>query len=95
MKILCDREKLRDGLAIVNNVIPVKSTKPVIENVCLVATDDALELLGTDLECAVRYRVSDVQVDEPGPVVIPARVALCADRLRSPRCCGSMSKKSR
>ena len=40
MKVHCDREKLREGLAIVNNAIPARSTKPVLENVCLVATDD-------------------------------------------------------
>jgi len=76
MKVICDREKLREGLAVVNNVIPGKSTKPVLENVCLVATDDALELVGTDLECSVRYRIDDVKVDEPGPAVVPARVTL-------------------
>jgi DNA polymerase-3 subunit beta len=76
MKVICDREKLREGLAIVNNVIPGKSTKPVLENVCFVATHDALELVGTDLECAVRYKIEDVQVTEPGPVVVPARVTL-------------------
>jgi DNA polymerase-3 subunit beta len=89
MKITCDRSKLRDGLAVVNNVIPGKSTKPVLENVCLVATLDAVEILGTDLECSVRYRIpvttqaeSDagksgvVRVDEPGIAVVPARVAL-------------------
>jgi DNA polymerase-3 subunit beta len=76
MKLLCDREKLREGLAILNNVVPVRSPKPVLENVCLVATDDALELLGTDLEVSVRYRISDVKVEEPGPCVIPGRVAL-------------------
>jgi len=76
MKVLCDREKLREGLAIVNNVVPARSTKPVLETVCLVATDDALELVGTDLEVAVRYRIDDVKVDEPGPALVPARVAL-------------------
>lgn len=76
MKIICDREKLSAALAIVNNVIPSKSTKPVLENVCLVATDDALELVGTDLECSVRYRVEGVRVIEPGPAVVPARVTL-------------------
>ena len=76
MKVICDREKLREGLAIANNVIPAKSPKPVLENVCLVATDSALELLGTDLEVSVRYRIEDVKVEEPGPAVIPARVAL-------------------
>jgi len=74
MKVLCDREKLREGLAVANNVIPTKSTKPVLSNVCLVATEDALELVGTDLEVALRYRIDDVKVEEPGTVVVPARI---------------------
>lgn len=57
MKVVCDREKLREGLAIVNNVVPSKSPKPVLENVCLVATIDGLEILGTDLDCSVRFRI--------------------------------------
>jgi DNA polymerase III subunit beta len=76
MKILCDREKLREGLAVANNVIPNKSPKPVLSNVCLVATADALELVGTDLDVAVRYRIEDVKVIEPGTAVVPARVTL-------------------
>ena len=76
MKVLCDREKLREGLAVANSIIPGKSTKPVLENVCLVATDDSLELLGTDLEVSLRYRIEDVKVAEPGPAVVPARVTL-------------------
>ena len=50
MKVVCDREKLREGLAVANNVIPAKSAKPVLENVYLVANDEGLELAGTDLE---------------------------------------------
>ena len=76
MKIVCEREKLREGLAIANNIVPAKSTKPVLENVCLIATDDAVELVGTDLEVAVRIRIVDVKVEETGSAVIPARVTL-------------------
>jgi DNA polymerase III subunit beta len=77
MKVLCDREKLREGLAVANSVIPNKTTKAVLTNVCLVATADALELVGTDLDLAVRYRISDgVKVEEPGTVAVPARVTL-------------------
>ena len=76
MKVLCDREKLREGLAVVNNVIPTRSTKPILENVYLVATDEALELVGTDLEVAIRYRIDDVKVGEPGTAAVPARVSL-------------------
>lgn len=89
MKVICDREKLREALAVVNNVIPAKSTKPVLENVCLVATVDAIEILGTDLECSVRYRIPVstgggsgelkepvVKVVETGIAVVPSRVTL-------------------
>lgn len=76
MKVICDREKLREGLAIANSVVANKPTKPVLENLCLVATDDSLELVGTDLDVSVRYRLEDVQVIEPGPAVIPGRVTL-------------------
>ena len=76
MKVTCEREKLREGLAIANQVTPAKSTKPVLENVCLVATDNALEIIGTDQEVSLRFRIEDVEVAEPGPAVIPARVAL-------------------
>jgi len=77
MKVLCDREKLREGLAVVNSVIPSKTTKAVLTNVCLVATADALELVGTDLDLAVRYRLTDdVKVEETGTAVVPARVTL-------------------
>lgn len=74
MKLLCDRERLREGLALVGGVIPNKSTRPAIENMLLVATDDALELVGTDLEVAVRYRIDDVKVGEPGTALVPSRV---------------------
>lgn len=76
MKVLCNREQLREGLAIVNGVIPSKSTRPAIENVCLVATENALELVGTDLEVAIRYRIDDVKVADTGTTLIPARVAV-------------------
>lgn len=74
MKVLCDRERLREGLNVVTSVIPLKSTRPAIENVYLVASDDVLELVGTDLDVAVRYRVGEVKVEEPGTALVPARV---------------------
>lgn len=75
MKVTCDREKLREGLAIVNGVVPTKNTKPILENVYFVATDHALELVGSDQEVSVRYRIDDVTVADPGPALVPARVA--------------------
>ncbi|MDC1043766.1 DNA polymerase III subunit beta, partial [bacterium] len=75
MKATCDRDALREGLAIICGVIPTKSPKPILSNVCLVATDDLVELVGTDQEVSVRFKLDKVDVAEPGPVVIPARTA--------------------
>ena len=76
MKVICNREKLRDALSIATQLVPTKTTKPVLENVCLVATDHALEFLATDQEVALRYTLDDVQVGETGVAVIPARLAM-------------------
>jgi DNA polymerase-3 subunit beta len=75
MKVLCNREELRQGLAVANTVIPAKTPKPILSNVCLVATQDALELVGTDLDVSMRYRIEDVKVVEPGTAVVSARTA--------------------
>ena len=75
MKVLCEREMLREALTIATSVIPTKSTRPAVENVYVRAEEDALELVGTDLDVAVRYRVENVKLEEPGTVLIPARVA--------------------
>ena len=70
MKVTCNREKLRDALSVVNNVVPAKSTKPVLENVCFVALDNALEIIGT------RY------ADEPGAATV---LAMLEKNLNCPR----------
>jgi DNA polymerase-3 subunit beta len=74
MKLLCDHTRLREGLALVNGIIPTKATRPAIENVFLVARDGALELVGTDLEVALRLSITDVKVGEPGTLLVPGRV---------------------
>ena len=75
MKVLCNRDALRQGLAVATTVIPVKTPKPILSNVCLVATADALELVGTDFDVSLRYRIEDVKVIEPGTAVVSARTA--------------------
>lgn len=75
MKVTCDREKLREALAVVHGVVPTKNAKPILENVCFVAGDDGLELIGTDQEVSARIRLDDVEVAVPGTIAVPARVA--------------------
>ena len=76
MKVICDRAKLHEGLAIAGSVVSGKAAKPIYENICLVASDDKLEILGTDAEVSIRFSVDDVSVEEPGPTVVPGKVML-------------------
>jgi DNA polymerase-3 subunit beta len=76
MKVTCQREKLREALAVINTVVPARGTKPILENLKLVATEDALELAGTDLEVSARIAVDEVTIEETGVAVIPCKVTL-------------------
>src|SRR5436305_10103275 len=75
MKALCDREGLLEAFGMVSGVVTARSTKPILQNVKLVADGDGSTLMATDLEVGIRYRVLGVKVDQPGAVILPtARV---------------------
>jgi len=72
MKVLCSREKLREAFSVVGNVVPSKSTKPVLQSVRIEAKKGKVELSATDLEVSVRYRIDEAQVEKEGIVVLPS-----------------------
>ena len=72
MKAMCRREELLAAFAMVGGVVPARSPKPILQNVKLVA-DTPATLLATDLEVAIRFRVLDVRVEEPGAVILPTQ----------------------
>lgn len=73
MKVLCNREKLREAFSLVGNVIPSKSTKPVLQSIRLEAKKGKVELSATDLEVGVRYQLEETQVEKEGVIVLPAK----------------------
>ena len=72
MKVTCETKGLADSLALVGSVVPARSPKPVLANIKLVAKDKSLELMATDLEVGIRRTITDVEVNEPGEVLLPA-----------------------
>jgi len=72
MKLLCSRQALQEALSLVASVVSVRSPKEVLKCVRLVGDDTGLFIEGTDLETAARARVSQVELTEPGEVLIPA-----------------------
>ncbi len=81
MKITVSRARLFDVTSLVGQAVAVKSTKKVFECLRLVAKAGQLEIAGTDLEVAIRYRLGEeVEVQEEGEAVVPA--ALLGNVLR-------------
>ena len=72
MKLTILKENLKEGLSIVERVVARSTSLPILQNILVVAEENFLELLATDLEIGIRYRVL-AKADEPGKTVVPAR----------------------
>jgi len=72
MKFNCNRAALAEALGVVSGVVATRTPKPVLECVRVSVTQDAIVLLGTDLEVGIRYSVGQVTVDQPGEILVPA-----------------------
>lgn len=70
MKITCNKQALATAFDAVRGCLPSRSPKPVLTNVKLSCGVD-VTLEATDLERSMVYRVSGVEVRQPGEVLIP------------------------
>jgi DNA polymerase-3 subunit beta len=73
MKILCDRNALQEAVTVVSSVVPVKTTKPILQNLLVRADTEGITLFATDLEMAARVQLDAVKVSKKGSVLLPAR----------------------
>ncbi|MHC4267223.1 MAG: DNA polymerase III subunit beta [Planctomycetota bacterium] len=71
MKIKCNKEIIKKGFNIVENVISGSNINPMLQNVKIVANKNSLELSTTDLEVSVSYLIDSVEVITPGTMVGP------------------------
>jgi DNA polymerase-3 subunit beta len=73
MRFTCARSVLQEALTLVSSIVPARSTKPILQNICFCGTEDGqLELLVTDLEVGLRYTVDVEELTDPETVVLPA-----------------------
>ena len=72
MKLKVAKEKILQGLQIVQGVIGARSTLPILSNVLLQAEKDKLWLTTTDLDMSVRCGV-EAEVTKTGASTLPAR----------------------
>jgi len=72
MQILTDKESLMPVLSRVAGVVERRQTLPVLGNLLVTATDQLVEIVGTDLEVEIRSRVP-ARVQSPGEITVPAK----------------------
>jgi DNA polymerase-3 subunit beta len=70
MKISCDREQLLQAFQTVASVAPSRSPKPILQNVKLEVTEQGAMISATDLEVGIRHKVTGVDVQSPGVVLL-------------------------
>ena len=72
MKVIAQTAALQEALALAGSIVATRTPKPVLQCVKLVAANNVLTLLATDLEAGCRYQVTAVQVEQDGEALIPA-----------------------
>jgi DNA polymerase-3 subunit beta len=76
MKVICDRSALLSAINLVSGVVASRSPRVQLTCVKLTATKNGkvgeLTLLGTDAELSLRLRLAQVDVHQPGEILIPA-----------------------
>lgn len=72
MKVICNRGALLEALSVTGNVVASRTPKPVLQCVKLTAENDRLTIAATDLEVAIRYADSQVQIEQAGETLVPA-----------------------
>lgn len=72
MKVICNRGALLEALTVAGSVVASRTPKPVLQCVKISAADNRLTVAATDLEVAIRFSDSQVQVEKEGETLVPA-----------------------
>ena len=72
MKVICDRGVLVESLNLAGAVVVSRTPKPVLLCVKMTAEDGTLRLAATDLDVGLNLTINQVEVQDPGSVLIPA-----------------------
>jgi len=72
MKVNFNRVALAEALNLLTSIVPSRTPKPILKCVRIVADKKEAKISATDLEVGINYTICEVQVEEPGEVIIPA-----------------------
>ena len=72
MKAKFNKAALQEALTLVTSIVPSRTPKPILQCIRITATEDTVLICATDLEVGISYNVTQVEIDSPGDVVVPA-----------------------
>jgi len=72
MKAQFNRSALAEALGLLTSVVPARTPKPILSCLKITAEEKDVRICATDLEVGINYLVSEVQIEQPGEVVVPA-----------------------
>lgn len=72
MKFEINQEELQKALDVVANVVPAKTTLPILTCVLMEANEGRLKLSATNLDISITTSTEDVDIKDEGRIAIPA-----------------------
>jgi DNA polymerase-3 subunit beta len=72
MKAKFNKAALQEALTLVSSIVPVRTPKPILQCLRIMAKEGMVDICATDLEVGIKYSVAQVEVDRDGDVVVPA-----------------------
>ena len=73
MIFICEKQKILEGISIVQKAITGKSTMPILEGIYIKTNKSTLTLIGSDLDVSIQTHV-DATIIEEGSIVIDAKI---------------------
>jgi DNA polymerase-3 subunit beta len=60
------------GVSLISSICQTRTTKPILQDIKIVVENNTIQLLGTDLEVAIRFVIPVTEITADGVVVLPA-----------------------
>lgn len=72
MKIKFNKDAFQEALGLVTSVVPARTPKPILQCLRITSEADAVTICATDLEVGINIQILQVEIEEPGDIVLPA-----------------------
>ncbi len=72
MKVNFNRAALTEALSLLTSIVPSRTPKPILRGIKITAGEKDVHLCATNLEVGINHFIAEVQVEEPGDIVVPA-----------------------